>query len=166
MNTEQMREALESYEHAIANGHREHDALSAFDGISVPDLVRWVLAITNPPEPARVGGVPDLGARVVNEACWKFVEAMPHHIPPAIWNALKPAIYAALAYYHEQMLTATPQAPADVVRDAERYRWLRDSENQRHEDDICVSDSYFNAFFGADLDAAIDAAMSTKAGGV
>jgi len=42
--TQLLREALESYEHAIANGHREHDALSAFANISVPDLARAALS--------------------------------------------------------------------------------------------------------------------------
>lgn len=95
-----MREALESYEHAIANGHREHDALSAFDGISVPDLVRRVLA--------------------------------------------------------------APQAPADVVRDAERYRWLRQSPIANNVALAC----HFGGSRMQDFDAAIDAAMSTKVGGV
>lgn len=71
MNTEQMREALESYEHAMANGHREHDALSAFDGISVPDLVRRVLALTHPPEPARVKCDGNHGGpRCADPECW------------------------------------------------------------------------------------------------
>ena len=43
---------------------------------------------------------PDLSSGIVNEACWKFVEAMPHRLPEPIWNDLKPAIYAALIYYH------------------------------------------------------------------
>jgi len=45
-----LRDALESYEHAIANGHREHDALSAFANISVPDLAR--AALSAPAQPA------------------------------------------------------------------------------------------------------------------
>jgi len=48
--TQLLREALESYEHAIANGHREHDALSAFANISVPDLAR--AALSAPAQPA------------------------------------------------------------------------------------------------------------------
>jgi septal ring factor EnvC (AmiA/AmiB activator) len=44
-------------------------------------------------------------------------------------------------------------------KDAERYRWLRDDKNQLSEDDICVSDSSFTAYFKDDLDAAIDAAI-------
>jgi hypothetical protein len=45
-----LRDALEAYEHAIANGHREHDALSAFSGISIPELAR--AAISHPAQPA------------------------------------------------------------------------------------------------------------------
>ena len=36
--------------------------------------------------------------------------------------------------------------------DAERYQALRDVNNQIHEDDICVSDPFFNAYFGEELD--------------
>lgn len=49
-------------------------------------------------------------------------------------------------------------ALADASKDAARYQWLRDSNNQKHEDDICVSDSSFNTYFHNDLDVAIDAA--------
>lgn len=64
---------------------------------------------------------------------------------------------------YRAMLSAAPAAPADAVaKDAERYRWLRDDANQLHEDEICVSDSSFNTFFGEELDAAIDAAMAAS----
>lgn len=39
-----LREALESYEHMIANGHKEHDALHAFDAVDIPNLVRAAIA--------------------------------------------------------------------------------------------------------------------------
>lgn len=122
MNTEQMREALESYEHAIANGHREHDALSAFDGISVPDLVRWVLAITNPPDPARVGGVPEGWKLVPVEPTWDMkMAASSNYREPRDGHYTARMECAAEAY--RAMLTAAPQAPADaldagVARDA------------------------------------------------
>ena len=38
--------------------------------------------------------------------------------------------------------------PAPADKDGERYRWLRDPENQLSEDDPCVSDSFFNVFTG------------------
>ena len=41
-------------------------------------------------------------------------------------------------------------------KDAERYRVLRDSEYQLDEDDPSVSDSFFNQYFGEELDAAVD----------
>ena len=41
-------------------------------------------------------------------------------------------------------------------KDAERYRALRDANNQIHEDDPCVSDSSFETYFDAELDAAAD----------
>lgn len=48
--------------------------------------------------------VPDLSSNTVNEACWAFVEAMPHQLPSIIWNELKPAVYAAIKSYHQSMV--------------------------------------------------------------
>ena len=44
----------------------------------------------------------------------------------------------------------------ELLADAERYRVLRDSEYQLDEDDPSVSDSFFNQYFGEELDAAVD----------
>lgn len=49
------------------------------------------------------------------------------------------------------------QRVAEDAKDAERYRVLRDDKYQRQEDDVCVTDDCFNAFFGEGLDAAVDA---------
>lgn len=49
---------------------------------------------------------------------------------------------------------------AAIQQHAERYLWLRNSDNQIHEDSPCVCDDSFNTFFGNDLDAVIDAAIS------
>lgn len=43
-----------------------------------------------------------------------------------------------------------------TLKDAERYRWLRASENQFTEDDPCVSDSSFDTYFECELDVIID----------
>lgn len=45
-------------------------------------------------------------------------------------------------------------------KDAGLYRVLRDSQYQLHEDDPCVSDSFFNSYYGDDLDAAVYALKS------
>ena len=47
-------------------------------------------------------------------------------------------------------------AASEDRKDAERYRVLRDSKYQMHEDDICVSDASFNTYFDDDLDAEVD----------
>ena len=69
---------------------------------------------------------------------------------------------------YDAMLAAAPQQPAPAVgADAlnlKRYEWLRNEANQWHEDDISVSDSSFNTYFGEELDAAIDAAIALQAG--
>ena len=61
-------------------------------------------------QPAEVSDEPEQASKVVNDSCWKFVEAMPHKIPGPIWNDLKPAIYAALIHYHRAILALRPQA--------------------------------------------------------
>lgn len=43
-----------------------------------------------------------------------------------------------------------------LEKDAGRYRWLRDAENSMTEDDPCVSDGFFNSWYGEDLDKVID----------
>jgi hypothetical protein len=55
--------------------------------------------------------LPSLGSCVVNEACWKFIENLPHTIPGPIFNDLKPAIYAALCH-------ALPAYAEQAVREA------------------------------------------------
>lgn len=57
-------------------------------------------------QPAQVGQVPELTSTEVNDACWAFVEALPHQLPGAIFNDLKPAIYAAICKYLEQAVLA------------------------------------------------------------
>ena len=43
-----------------------------------------------------------------------------------------------------------------LSKDAERYQILRNPDYQQHEDDISVSDSSFNVYFGDDLDREVD----------
>jgi len=61
-------------------------------------------------QPAEVSDEPELASKVVNDSCWNFVEAMPHHLPGPIWNDLKPAIYAVLIHYHRAILALRPQS--------------------------------------------------------
>ncbi len=63
---------------------------------------------------------------------------------------------------HSPLPEHAPQAQADA-RDAERYQALRDERNQLHEDDISVSDSSFNTYFGDELDKASDALITRNA---
>src|SRR5690606_10548435 len=48
--------------------------------------------------PAEAQAVPELTSRVINDACWKFIDAMPHPLPPPIWNNLKGALYPAIVH--------------------------------------------------------------------
>jgi len=49
---------------------------------------------------------------------------------------------------------------AEAQKDADRYRWLRDSENQHIESDPCVLDDVFNTYFDTHLDEVIDALIA------
>lgn len=50
-----------------------------------------------------------------------------------------------------------------LEKDAGRYQWLRDEENNLTEDDPCVSDSFFNSWFGEELDKVIDEMIERNA---
>jgi len=40
--------------------------------------------------------LPALSSNEINEACWKFIDAMPHELSGPVFNELKPALYAAI----------------------------------------------------------------------
>jgi len=56
-----------------------------------------------------------------------------------------------------------PQGDGSLRRDAERYRWLRDSNGSYHVDAWTVTDKH-DLWVGEDLDAAIDSAMEASNG--
>jgi hypothetical protein len=65
---------------------------------------------------------------------------------------------------HKMTATAVVASQRDeLLADAARYRWLRDSENQLTEDDPCVSDSFFSSWFGEKLDKVIDEMIERNA---
>ena len=89
---------------------------------------------------------------------WKRVEARSaiHTIDDALAEF---RAYIAQGYKYELRPLYThpaPSEPADVVRDAERYRWLRDHD---HWPAPFSSSQEPEPVRGLDLDAAIDAAM-------
>jgi len=51
---------------------------------------------------------------------------------------------------------------AAAEKDAARYRWLRNPDNQTREDSPCVSDDSFNTYFAEELDALIDSEMGAN----
>lgn len=55
--------------------------------------------------------VPALTSTVVNETCWKFIEAMPHRLSGEILNDLKPAMHEALKHYHQAVIQPTCNYP-------------------------------------------------------
>lgn len=69
-------------------------------------------------EASAAQAVPELTSRVVNEACWKFIDAMPHPLTPQVWNNLKPALYAAVVH----VLTAQHPTSAPDSSDADLLR--------------------------------------------
>lgn len=179
MNTEQMRARWYSVD---ATGmatlcRDEADAIktAADNSIMWPNLaphkavqlIEARAALTHPQETARVGGVPEVYTKAI-DVLLDFAQTVGGS--SSFWDDVWPEHEAALAYYHEQMLTAAPQAPADVVRDAERYRWLAahcrsTSEHWGGRWSIIVDGPAPQSHDSEDdFDAAIDAAMSTKAG--
>lgn len=56
-------------------------------------------------------GKSELTSTEVNDACWAFIEAMPHQLPGPIWNDLKPAVHAAICKF----ISAAPAAPVSVA---------------------------------------------------
>lgn len=54
--------------------------------------------------------LPELSSTEINDACWAFVEAMPHRLPGPIWNNLKPAVYAAVCKF----LQVAPKAASGI----------------------------------------------------
>jgi hypothetical protein len=92
--TQLLREALESYEHAIANGHREHDALSAFANISVPDLAR--AALSAPAQPASGEAVAEYVGECPYGDLIRLIDDIPkgtllYTTPPASQEQAQPA---------------------------------------------------------------------------
>lgn len=59
----------------------------------------------------------------------------------------------------KQFTHLAPGVPGDVVRDAQRYRWLRKWKGQEHEPPFTVQHEFDGTIWGGDLDSAIDAAM-------
>lgn len=141
MNTEQMREALQELLDECEKG------------IATCPLTRAKAraALTHPPKPARVGGVYAWAVTGVSKL---------YQGEHAEGQAKAEAAYIGGTCVAFPLFTAAPQAPADVVRDAERYRWLRQSPIANNVALAC----HFGGSRMQDFDAAIDAAMSTKAG--
>lgn len=65
---------------------------------------------------------PDLTSSIVNDACWEFVRELSHRLPAPILNDLKPAMYAALMYYHREMLNKPK--PVMEPMNAQRAAWF------------------------------------------
>ncbi len=58
---------------------------------------------------------PAADSHSVNEAAWKFIDAMPHELPGKIFNDLKPAIHAALCCYHQMVFSGAPATPEAML---------------------------------------------------
>ena len=71
---------------------------------------------------------------------------------------------------HDSLAAPQPEQPTDLVRDAERYRWLKaraqkDTSYDRFGPDGCHWSIGFYGKSAQSLDAAIDAAMAAEKGG-
>jgi hypothetical protein len=110
---------------------------------------------TAPPAPS----VPDGWMRAIDEAL------VVHHIDIADssdgYEEAKKKLNELLAI-NSDIARDCSEPPADVARDAERYRWLRE---ERFDKPYAVTNEHMNAVYeGDDLDKAIDAAIERQGG--
>lgn len=94
-------------------------------------------------ERAAPAGVVDLIGRPLNDACWAFLEAMPHNLPGPVFNDLKPALRAAIETYLSASQAQAPTAPSGwkLLKDSthDERSWPEDSshENGNYSNSCC-----------------------------
>lgn len=130
-----------------------------FDGMARQAL-RWAASVLEAADAAvnaELGPLPD----PVDELC--MVDGFNVLGVQQVFTADQMRAYARAAVEHRRRPNLDDIAARDLLeelaslgKDAERYRALRDSNNQIHEDDPCVSDASFRTYFDTDLDAAAD----------
>ncbi|MGE8688581.1 MAG: hypothetical protein ACN6PJ_15665 [Achromobacter sp.] len=89
-----------------------------------------------PAPQASEADVPTMASSVINDACWKFVETMPHQLPGPVFNDLKPALYAAvchvLAELRQRARTSIDlDAAAKALAERMDYPWVEMPEQGR-----------------------------------
>lgn len=102
--------------------------------------------------------MPEIGGGLINDACWKFVAAMPHKLPGPIWNDLKPALHAAICH----VLAARQQPAGDAAYIAQLSAALtlaRDSHGVS-----LLTDPPQDAWKARGVDDVIRAALSAQPG--
>lgn len=118
-------------------GHKPQPIVPESAGVA-SEQVATSLTPTQIDDIINAGGYRNAAGGIYETSVYRFAT----DIQAAIKNATQPAV------------------PEDVARDAERYRWLREQDN----DDFCfavVKNPHFDVYEpGADLDAAIDAARA------
>ena len=98
-----------------------------------------------------------------NAAIQSYIDAQAKELPempePA-YSHYGHGLVPVVGYTADQLkaygLQCAAHAREKALSEAKRYRVLRDSDYQHHEDDISVADSSFNVYFGEDLDRAVD----------
>ncbi len=85
---------------------------------AMDDAYETVKAFINQQPVSDPDGFPDITSTVANDACWTFIEAMPHQLPAPIFNDLKPALYEALKHYHRAVLSAPAPDEREIAADA------------------------------------------------
>jgi hypothetical protein len=129
-----------------------HLTISTVDGRVLPFGTALYLAQPAP-------SVPDGWMRAIDEAL------VVHHIDIADssdgYEEAKKKLNELLAI-NSDIARDCSEPPADVARDAERYRWLRE---ERFDKPYAVTNEHMNAVYeGDDLDKAIDAAIDRQGG--
>lgn len=70
--------------------------------------------------------MPDVMSNPVNDACWAFIETMPHRLPGPIFNDVKPAMHAAIVAFINSAPSTGAESMTIAARDvlAERRRQI------------------------------------------
>lgn len=105
--------ALAYAEGEEGRNHDTEDGAAQRTHAAIAKAVKGLIAAASS-APQQAEAVHELTSTEVNDACWAFVETMPHQLPGPIFNDLKPAIHAAICKY----VAAAPQQAEVVPSDA------------------------------------------------
>ncbi|AZS78770.1 hypothetical protein ELS24_10135 [Achromobacter spanius] len=98
--------------------------------------------------------LPSLQSVVVNDACWRLIDALPRGLPGSVLNDLKPAVYAALCHalpiYAEEAVRQALAAQAKSLRDFADRKYCQAIEYGRRNEALGWESKAKGGRFGTD----------------